>query len=159
MKKFLSIVLALLFLSTGLAIASDFSISGSYFVRGTYTTNENGAQEDASSFGYYDHELSVDTTWKMSDRTKVFARFEMRDETWGKNNVNEKTGTAPEIDDNIYLERVWGQHTFCNGHQLTVGIMGAAAWGTKFADAEDEAYRIKYMVPTAIGNLYGIIEI
>jgi hypothetical protein len=156
MKKFLSIILALLFLSTGLAMASDFSISGSYFVRGTYLTNSNGIQANASSYGEYDHELSIDTTWKMSDSTKVFARFEMRDEVWGKGNVNE--GPVPAVDDNVYLEQVWGEHTFCNGHQLTVGLMSAAAWGTKFADSADEAYRIKYMVPTAVGNLYGIIE-
>ncbi|MCD4718998.1 MAG: hypothetical protein K8S13_03950 [Desulfobacula sp.] len=157
MKKLIALTFAMLFLGAGIASATDFSLTGSYYARGSYYDNMSGQGTDVETFGAYDHELSVDAKWQIDDTTKVFARFEMADETWGTGNINE-INAAPNVDDNIYLEQVWGAHTFGNGGTLTVGKMSAGAWGTAFHDAGDEAYRVKWVQPTAIGTIIGILH-
>jgi len=162
MKKLIALTLAALFIGVGVASATDFSLTGSYYARGEYYDNVQAQPiVNSESFAEYDHELSVDATWAIDDTTKVFARFEMRDETWGKNNPVEgsvyNTSTF-ELDDNIIVEQVWGAHTFGNGHTLTVGKMSSGAWGTTFNDNGSEAYRVKYVAPTAIGTVIGILE-
>lgn len=161
MKKLIALTFAMLFLGAGIASATDFSLSGSYYVRGSYFDNTGGTGIDVDGYGNYDHELSVDSVWQIDDTTKVFARFEMRDETWGKGNLNWWAGegaTDTANDDNIYVEQVWGAHTFGNGGTLTVGLMSAGAWGTAFFDKGDEAYRIKWVQPTSVGVVIGILE-
>ncbi len=159
MKKLIALVFAMFFLTVGIASATDFSLSGSYYARGTYNNNVTGVPiQDPNSFMVYDHELSVDATWQIDDATKVFARFEMADEAWGTGNINEGNGTYEEGGD-VYLEQVWGAYTFAaTGGTLTVGKMPAGAWGTAFSNAGDEAYRVKYVQPTAIGAVIGILE-
>jgi hypothetical protein len=161
MKKLIALMFAMLFLGAGIAGASDLSMTGSYFVRGQYYDNVeyNAAfPNNDRSYGYYDHELSVDTRWKMDDTTFVTARFEMRDATWGKNPVFEESATVAQLDDNIIVEHVWGQTTFANGIVLRVGLMPAGAWGTDFANTMGEAYRIFATVPTQIGAVIAILE-
>ncbi len=160
MKKVIGIVLAALFLTTGIAAATDFTLSGSYYARGQYHDNVGGLLDDAEAFGVYDHELSVDATWQIDDSTKVFARFEMRDENWGMLGSGSENGNVGgDNDDNIVVERVWGAHTFAaTGGTLTVGLMAGGAWATSFFDNGYDAYRIKYVQPTAVGTLIGIIQ-
>jgi hypothetical protein len=171
MKK-LALAIAAVFLLTGIAAATDFSLTGSYYVRGTHKDNLDGTGVDVESYGDYDMELSLNWTWQIDDTTKVFMRTEIADETWGTGNINEGTvgltdttdpaDGIPDVlgsqDDNIYIEQVWAAHTFGNGGTLTVGKMSAGAWGTAFHDQGDEAYRIKWVQPTAIGTVIGIIQ-
>jgi len=208
MKKLIALIFAMLLLGAGIASASDFTLTGSYYVRGSWFDNvqsyqpmddyysgvwgPNGSVTEAyealvdagfhhdraasvasdsaadysaikqggiggDSYGNYDHELSVDATWQIDDATKVFLRLEMADETFGSGTINEKNIAAN--DDNIYVEQVWGAHTFgATGGTLTVGKMSAGAWGTAFHDAGDEAWRIKYVQPTAVGAVIGILH-
>ncbi|NOX35259.1 MAG: hypothetical protein GXP56_16270 [Deltaproteobacteria bacterium] len=173
MKKLIALTFAMLFLGAGIACATDFTLTGSYYVRGSYfdnvqayttggttTTKTDGI--NVASFTNYDHELSVDANWKIDDTTKVFARFEMRDETWMGRSLNANEGTAgsalAQLDDNIIVEQVWGSHTFGSGHTLTVGLMSSGAWATSFQDNGSEAYRIKYVAPTSAGTFIGILQ-
>nr|NJM02460.1 hypothetical protein [Desulfobacula sp.] len=164
MKKLIALMFAVLFLGAGIATASDLSMTGSYYVRGQYydgVTYDMNPLHD-KSYAYYDHELSVDTKWKMDDTTFVTARFEMRDENWGGANSPVENGSpatqTATFDDNIIVEQVWGQTTFANGILLQVGLMPAGAWGTSFASTSAEAYRIKTHIPTSIGTVIGILE-
>ncbi len=204
MKKVIGIVLAALFLTTGIAAATDFTLSGSYYARGQYYDNVGGLgvgagaatneqvfsataptdtatvtytpiaagwynkntaataadRDGAESYGVWDHELSVDATWQIDDSTKVFARFEMRDENWGAmGGKSENSNVGSGNDDNIVVERVWGSHKFAaTGGTLTVGLMGGGAWGTSFFNNAYDAYRVKYVQPSAIGTLIAIYQ-
>jgi hypothetical protein len=161
MKKLIALMFAVLFLGAGIATASDLSMTGKYYVRGTYEDNvtydATNPQND-KSYGYYDHELSVDTKWKIDDTTFVTARFEMRDANWGTANVATEGAYTAQPDDNIVVEQVWGQTTFANGMTLQVGLMPAGAWATDFGNTETEAYRIKALIPTSIGTFIPILE-
>lgn len=164
MKKLFALSLAMLFLGVGIASATDVSVSGSYYVRGTHKENIGGTLTDQEGFGDYDHELSVDVNWKIDDMSSVFARFEMRDETMGVDS-NPTEGTKldsadadTQLDDNIIVEQVYGKHTFGNGLEFQGGLMSANAWATDFADEGGEDYRFRFIQPTTFGNLIGIIQ-
>ncbi|MCM2284929.1 MAG: hypothetical protein NDI81_09125 [Desulfobacula sp.] len=164
MKKLIALMFAVLFLGAGIATASDLSMTGKYTVRGQYFDNGGKvtappADADDRSYAAYDQELTADSKWKMDDTTFVFARFNIRDQTWGKNGntvTEELNDGTPE--DNIEAQQVWGQTTFANGISLKVGLMAAGAWGTDFGNTSTEAYRVFTTVPTQIGNVIGILE-
>ncbi len=157
MKKVIGIVLAALLLTAGIAAATDFTLSGSYYSRGQYYDNVTGLYDDSEAYGNFDHELSIDATWQIDDSTKVFARFEIRDETWGTNG-NEELDTDA-AGSNVYAEQVWGSHKFAaTDGTLSVGLMSAGAWGTSFFDAGYDGYRVKYVQPTAMGTLIGVYQ-
>lgn len=65
----------MLFVGVGIASATDFTITGSYYARGTYNKNWDGLLPNQDSYANYDHELSFDTKWQIDDTTQVFARF------------------------------------------------------------------------------------
>ncbi len=161
MKKLIVLSLAMLFLGAGIASATDFSLTGSYFVRGTYAENKDGRDTDTDGFGDYDHELSLDANWKIDDTSRVFARFEARDDTWA-DSANPTEGSSgadlANLDDNWVVEQVWGTHTFANGADIQVGLMSAGAWAYDFGNEGGEAYRIKGTMPMAFGTLIGILQ-
>lgn len=159
MKKLIALAFAMVFLATGLASATDFSLTGSYYARGTYADNWDGVS-NAGDQRKYDHELSVDATWQIDDNTKVFARIEMRDEDWGdatSTHEGDSIAVGDNVDDNIAIERVYGQYTFAHGGTLRLGLMGAGTWATAFGDWTVEEYRVWYSVPTAIGQVFAIL--
>lgn len=157
MKK-LVLALAAIFLFTGIAAATDFSMSGSYYARGTWRDNLAVGNADPEAYGNLDQELSVDATWQIDDTSKVFARFEMRDETWATAGVGENANVGAENDDNIVVEQVWGAHTFGNGGTLTVGLMSGGAWAGYFGNNGNDVYRIKWVQPISVGTLIAIYE-
>ncbi|MDM8538137.1 hypothetical protein QUF70_15400, partial [Desulfobacterales bacterium HSG17] len=153
--------LAVLFLTTGIAAATDFSMSGSYYVRGQFYDNAGGTGTPAApaeAYGNYDHQMLIDTTWKMDDATMVFARFDIRDQTWATEGTTSESTNNTLPDSNIAVERVWGSHTFGNGGRLFTGLMSGGAFGTSFGDAEYDAYRVKYSQPTSMGTLLLIVQ-
>lgn len=162
MKKLIALTFAMLFLGAGIASATDFTLTGSYYARGTYIENWDGTGTDQNDYGQYDHELSLDANWQIDDTTKVFARFEIRDETWG-DATNPTEGThlnddiSADLDDNIVVEQVYGQHSFGNGATVRVGLMGANAWATDFGDNGGEEYRVWSSFETSFGMIFGII--
>ena len=153
MKKLFIIALVAFLATAGLAGATDFTITGSYYSRGTYVDNWDGTAFDnaGDSYGVFDQELSLDTKWTIDDTTGVVARFEIRDDNWAD-------GDDGTRDDNIEVQRAWGYHTFGNGGTLSVGQMTGGAWGTSFADQAGAAYRIKYVLPTSMGTLIGLYQ-
>jgi hypothetical protein len=167
MKKLLALSCAMLFLGVGIASATDVEITGSYFAQGNYNDNVQSVPgSNVADFQYYEHELSVDTTFKMDDTTSVFTRIEARDGNWlgdqNPNDVDEGLAGAnlAALDDNIVLEQVYGTHTFGTGTNVKVGLMtgGSLVWGSDSFNNGFETYRIFVTQPTSIGSVIGIIE-
>jgi hypothetical protein len=164
MKKLIALMFAVLFLGAGIATASDLSMTGKYTVRGQYFDNGGKvssppAAADDRTFALYDHELTLDSQWKMDDTTYVFARFNIRDQSWGTAGEFVSEGAySVSPDDNIEVQQIWGITKFANGISLKTGLMAAGAWGTDFANTSTEAFRIFVTAPTQIGALIGILE-
>jgi hypothetical protein len=163
MKKLLALSCAMLFLGVGIASATDVEITGSYFAQGNYNDNVQSVPgSNVADFQYYEHELSVDTTFKMDDTTSVFTRIEARDGNWlGDQNLNDvDEGLAganlAALDDNIVLEQVYGTHTFGTGTNVKVGLMtgGSLVWGSDSFNNGFETYRIFVTQPTSIGSYW-----
>jgi len=164
MKKLIALMFAVLFLGAGIATASDLSMTGKYTVRGQYFDNGGkvsspAAAADDRTFAQYDHELTLDSQWKMDDTTYVFARFNIRDQDWGRAGDTVTEGAySVSPDDNIEVQQIWGITKFANGISLKTGLMAAGAWGSDFGNTSTEAFRIFATVPTQVGALIGILE-
>jgi hypothetical protein len=116
-----------------------------------------------SDFQEYEHELSVDVTFKIDDTTKVFTRIEAMDNDWARATaVTEGTAGANlnQMDDNIVIEQVYGEHTFGTGSNLKVGLMsgGSLVWGPSAFNNGFETYRIFLTQPTSFGTVIAIAE-
>lgn len=165
MKKLLALSLGLLFMGASFANATDIIVSGSYEVQGNYFDNvQSEPTATAESFGSYEHELSVDVTFKIDDTSYVFTRIEARDEDWtgDSNSATVDEGldgsSLSELDDNIIIEQVFGTHTFGNGGVLQAGIMSGGTWATAFNDNGGDKYRVKYTQPSSYGSWIFIVE-
>jgi hypothetical protein len=170
------------------AMAAELTLSGSYFGRGTYNQNLTGDSGDPESFRYYDQEFDLNAVLQIDDSTKIVSRFEMGDMDWGRTPANSGEATIGRVlpyiekdivdkndkevdvvtdvtyyetqqpDDNIYLEYIYGSHTFANGGNLEIGKMSSGAWATAFGNTEVPAWRIKYLQPTSVGMLVAIAQ-
>jgi hypothetical protein len=145
MKKIFSIALALFFVTVGVAMATDFSMTGNYYVRGQIHSNPTGLTDNTTAYGIYDHDFDLTTVWQIADTTKVTGVWEARDASW-------------VAGDQFDLDRIWGQHTFGNGGTIHAGIMSGGAWATAFGDSEGAAYRVKYVQPVAFGAVIGLVQ-
>jgi hypothetical protein len=105
----------------------------------------------------------VDVTFQIDDTTSVFTRIEAMDNDWAR------TGAATEglagsnllqLDDNIVIEQVYGEHTFGTGTNVKVGLMsgGSLVWGPSAFNNGFETYRIFVTQPTSFGTVLGIVE-
>ncbi|MBU2482088.1 MAG: hypothetical protein KJ760_13445, partial [Proteobacteria bacterium] len=158
MKKLLVLILAMLFVGVGIAsAASTLTMSGDYYVKGTWYDNMAGtaSQEPKESFGQYDHEMTLNMVFAMTPYTKVAAKLELRDEIWGVSTAQDggytetRTGLNPQ--GNIYVEELYGQHTFMNHHTFTAGLVKTSTWASDFDNNKVEAFRLQYGLPTPIG--------
>jgi hypothetical protein len=177
MKKLIAFAVALLFLSvSGIAAATDVTMSGDYFVRGTY--QKNGTGDNAMTAGikngttvvtakesgtmWYDHELNLKLNWEIDDSTIVYSQFDMRDETWGGDSLKEGTALNEDseatLDSNVVIEKAYVWHKFASKHELTVGLTGTSGWGPSFDNAAADVYRVIYSVPTNVGSILGILQ-
>lgn len=166
MKKFLVLTFALLLAGVSIASASTLKMSGDYYVKGTWYDNQNGEgiAEPIESYGQYDHEMTLDMTFAMTPYTKVAARLELRDEIWGvsggategaiASTVSGTSATANQSNENnIYVEELYGQHTFMNRGTVKVGLMKTSTWSTDFDNGNFEAFRVQYILPpTPLGG-------
>jgi hypothetical protein len=170
MKKLLVLIFAMLLLGSGIASATDVEVTGSYYARGSYYDNVQATPgNNLADFQEYDHELSVDVTFKIDDTTKVFTRIEAMDNDWGRTSTIDASMAAKELtsgdnlkqlDDNIVIEQVYGEHTFGNGTNLKVGLMsgGSLVWGPAAFNNGFETYRIFLTQPTSVGTVIAIAE-
>jgi hypothetical protein len=180
MKKIFALSLVVLLLA-GSAWALEIQTKGDYYVRGSYIQNEstfhndkaaadpeNPAADEAGateSYSFYDHEFQATTSLKISDTTFVNIGYEIRDEQWIRGNQddsisNDSTNAAGKSDteNQIFVDRLWGGHTFGTGTKLEVGLMTGGTWATSFGDNANGRYRIKATQPTPIGPVIAIIE-
>lgn len=161
MKKLLVLILAMLFVGVGIASASStLKMSGDYYVKGTYYDNRAGTAiaDPVASYGQYDHEMTLDMVFAMTPYTKVAAKLELRDEIWGVATTEDggwsegNTGLNPQ--GNIYVEELYGQHTFMNHHTLIVGLVKTSTWASDFDNNKTEAYRVNYVFKTPLGPAF-----
>lgn len=159
MKKLITLVAAMLLVSVGIAGASDFSITGDFYVAGTYYENETGTATTGKDWQEYDMEMHLNAEWKMSPLTKVILTLNLVDDAWARSTATNELNTAAQNDDNIVVEKVYGQHTFMSTKTtIRVGLMDANAWATDFSDAGGEAYRVWAMQSLSFGRLFAILE-
>ncbi len=177
MNRIFAALLAVL-LVAGSAYAVEMETTGSFYARGSYINNNSGlSNNDTASFAYYDSELDMTVTLKISDQTKIITNFEIRDQEWltsRQDDRNIDTGsyaladdgslvyTAPnennEFRDNIDFQRVFSSHTFSTGTILDLGLMTGSVWAFSFADNADGYWRVKVLQPMDFGLIGAVIQ-
>jgi len=146
MKKILTIALAMLFVTVGVATATDFSLTGGYYVRGTHVSTDNDDVFDG--YGTYDHELSLTWLWQIADTTQVTLESSHADGVW----------LGADAADSFAVDYVWGDHTFGNGGTLSAGFLSGGYWATVYGDSEGAKYRLKWTQPVAFGAVVALVE-
>lgn len=152
MKKLFAAILALglIVAVSGTASAVDVKLGGSYYVVGVYDDNPN-LKEDAYSRAYMYQRLRIQPVFQIAEGLTFTMRFDALDGVFdkGKNapgalaanprSVNDPTHDKNNFDwDRAYV-------TFKTKIGLfDVGMMSGGAWGTSWADNEEERARIKY---------------
>lgn len=149
MRKLFITALAVLFMaSVAYAGVPTMDFSGSFYVRGSYISNDTGQEEDAGHYMYYDQEFIAD--WKISaaEKTFVFVSFEARSQDWMAGNTDDTTqdGTS-ELNDNLEIQRLYGSHTFDFGTKFDFGLMTGGAWATSFGNNADGRWRLLFVHP------------
>jgi hypothetical protein len=96
MKKLLIglLALGLVFSFSVPVMASDFSVSGSYRVRGWLDTNSPLYEDDAAKDAYYDQRLRVQPEFQVVEGLKVTCRFDALEKVWGNTAYTKAHGTA-----------------------------------------------------------------
>lgn len=159
MKRLIVLIAAMLLVTVSVAGASDFSITGEFFVQGTYYENETGTLTTGKDWQEYEMEMELNAVWKMSPVTKVILQLELADDSWGRSTGTNEWNTSTQNDDNIVVEKIYGQHTFTSTNTtLRVGLMPANQFATSFSDAGGEAYRIMAIQKVSFGTLFGFVE-
>ncbi len=154
MKRFVVglLVLCLAILFTMPASALDVSATGSYYIAGYYDDNgdlmKNETATGGASNAWYNQRLRVQTTFTVNPALKLVTRFDAMEGIWGgdsgtSSNLGDPTATATD-EKNLDFDRVYIEATTEYG-MFQVGYQQGAVWGTRFADAESDVPRIKWM--------------
>jgi len=156
MKKIFAAML-IVFMAVGSAYAVDISVTGKDKIRGTYQDNLDSVNSDSNrgAYMYYDHELVLDPIINISDATNITMRLELNDATWTDSNRGHSSG---EVDDNIRVEYLYGNHTFSTGTQFQGGQMPTGQWGYTFGDTETPGWRARINQPVGGGTLIFILH-
>jgi hypothetical protein len=105
--------------------------------------NQAVKQQDASD-SWWTMRFQMDNTLKVNDNLSVSTRFRaLDDRVWGEQGTGAPQGGGNEA---VTWKRAWMGITTPFG-KFDIGRMSALAWGTTFADTEDERDRIKYTLP------------
>lgn len=162
MKKLIIATLAVLMVA-GSAYALDGSqidFTGSYYVRGSYFSNDDVSQKSGfDAYSNYDHELDLRIKFNISDTTFVYTRWEAADYTWpgpktSSKDVTDDTGAeigsvdVTSRDSDLEVQRAYGSHTFGTQTQLDLGLMTGDSWATAFGEASGGVTKIQVKQPT-----------
>jgi hypothetical protein len=157
MKKLFAAMLVV-FMAVGSAYAVDMSVTGDWYVRGTYEDNVStlGSESgDRTAKMFYDHELTLKSKLTVTDTTNISLNMSVNDVTFDAGNDGTANKTAGT---NITVDRLYGTHTFGTGTQFQAGLMAAGEWGYSFGDTGYDAYRVRVNQPVGGGTLVGILE-
>lgn len=144
MKKFL-IALFTVFMMAGFVYAdaheeeaSIFNFSGMFNSAGVYLSNDDGYEDEAYAYMFYEMEFDANLQINPNDMTQINLNAEIHDEKWDDAPGYAGTMTTEE---NIVFKRAWGKYTFDNGISTSFGLMSGGAFGTAFGDSGDGRYR------------------
>jgi len=166
MNRIFAAVLVVLMVA-GSAYAVDMETTGSYYVRGSYISNDTGlGKDDVADYTYYDSELDMTVTFKVSDYTKIVSNLEVRDMEWIKsqqddrkiNDPDPETPNTDEFRDNIDVARLYSSHAFSTGTIVDLGLMDGKAWAFSFGDTVDGYWRLKVLQKMDFGYLGAVFE-
>lgn len=160
MKKLVIVALVAFFAATGLAVAGDISVSGDFSVRGQFLDNSGSglgtqAGTAAASYGVWDSDMHINTTYMIDDNTKVATTFSLLDDGAADDNVD----GALDEEDTLEIERMYGWHKFSNGLEITTGFVSGGGWGgIAFGDTVDAKFRVILGIPASFGKVLALAE-
>ncbi|MBW2636459.1 MAG: hypothetical protein JRC86_02835 [Deltaproteobacteria bacterium] len=144
MKKLLIglLALGLVFSFSVPVMASDFSVSGAYRIRGWLDSNSPLTKDNPVSEAYYDQRLRIQPMFQVVDGLKVTCRFDALDGTWGgdlrgpKADVDGGSGDgAINLDANVQFDKAFVTFMTAYG-QVEAGFKSTNVWGTGFGNIE-----------------------
>jgi len=162
MKKLLIglLALGLVFSFSVPVMASDFSVSGTYRIRGWLDSNSPLYKDDAASDAYYDQRLRVQPVFTVVDGLKVTCRFDALEGIWGDDLRSPAADTgsgaysgttdgyggyagfadtgdgAINLDANVQFDKAYVTFMTAYG-QIEAGFKSTNVWGTDFGNTED----------------------
>jgi len=148
----------------GTASAVDVSVSGSYYVVGTYDNNRQlaGTAVSDNSRAMFQQQIRLQPVFKIADGLTFTARMDAMEKTWGNSIWNNGTSDEPlsrrnntalinnannqKIQESFEWERGWMTFNTLGG-TFNVGYQLADVWGTSFGDNGTTRPRIIYNYP------------
>jgi hypothetical protein len=134
MKKLLIglLALGLVFSFSVPVMASDFSVSGAYRIRGWLDSNSPLLPEDTSSDAYYDQRFRVQPVFTVVEGLKATCRFDALEGVWGTSALR---GDNPNAKNNIQFDKAYVTFMTAYG-QVEAGFKSTDVWGTDFGNTE-----------------------
>ena len=160
MRKFTVALLAVALILgvTMSASAADIKVSGSYYIKSLFESNNAlavyGTSEKSQAFTHQG--LRVQPEVAIADGLKLVMRFDALEKVWGSpdwagspscDSAGRLTGSSCEkVQQNIEFERVYIDFNTAYGKVL-VGYQNFAAWGTNFGDTSLTRPGVKFIAP------------
>jgi len=144
MKRILTVLMAaaLVFAFAMPAVATDMSVSGTYYFEGMY--QDNGTfTENGTSHALAFQRMRLAPVWKVQEGLTVGARMDVMERRWGEYAVAATQAAGSDVDDNISWEQAYVDFNTGIG-KFKVGYQDAGTWGTDFTDGGTSTPRIKY---------------
>jgi hypothetical protein len=155
MKKLLIglLALGLVFSFSVPVMATDFSVSGAYRIRGWLDSNSPLYKDDAASDAYFDQRFRVQPKFTVVEGLSATIRFDCLEGVWG----DDLRSVVPEVgyggsgfevsnntDANIQFDKAYVTFMTAYG-QVEAGFKSTNVWGTDFGNTEDFVGEIDFM--------------
>ncbi|MBW2630159.1 MAG: hypothetical protein JRC90_00060 [Deltaproteobacteria bacterium] len=146
------------------AAATDFDISGTYYIRGWYDDNSK-LESDSTASALYQQRLRVKSVFKVVDGLKLTVRLDTLEQTWGsvapasQDPADSETGVHGGYTNDIASGNVKVEMTRLD-FVTKVGLISAGywdtnAWGCTFGNNTWKVGRIQWTVP--IGENFYVV--
>lgn len=157
MKKLLIVLLALglVFSFSAPVMATDISVSGTYYIRGWYDAN-SALNEESTSNALYQQRLRVKTVFQVAEGLKLTTRFDALEQTWGSHAPMSQSSPDPNgvtsgyTNDmpggNIKMELTRMDFTTPYG-LISAGYWDTNSWGLTFGNNTWKVGRVQWVAP------------
>jgi hypothetical protein len=139
MKKLLIglLALGLVFSFSVPVMASDFSVSGAYRIRGYLDSNSPLAKDGTSSDAYYDQRFRVQPKFTVVEGLSATIRFDCLEGVWGDDLRSPEVGYGGSfnVDANVQFDKAYVTFMTAYG-QVEAGFKSTNVWGTDFGNTE-----------------------
>ena len=148
MKKYVGVfvVLSLMVALAPSVTAKDLSISGSFYVAGSYDDNGDLMEEETGANGtssaWYNTRLRIRTVLTMSPALRLITRFDALEGYWDTPGGPREYDTGRN-DDNIDFDRAYLDASTKYG-RFMIGYQEDGVWGTIFGDEEYDSGMIAW---------------